>query len=169
LDFVPAGGDGAASIHRCAYIQSCAVTVFLTRSHNEWFDMPFSMPLQDSTRNFYRLNRCFRPPNRALSMTLYATDGPRTFPGLHLIGTAKEKHACFPSCSMAIVNPVIESHEGSVSTFFEGYLSLHGFTSLVSWASDARHQVGTRIPQHEIDSMDGTSYIDRMHAYTFLC
>jgi peptide deformylase len=81
-----------------------------------------------------------------------------------------------------IVNPVLELLTEPTETFFEGCLSLPGFTALVSRAKEVRvhcldhsgkplviHASGwyARILQHEIDHMRGTLYIDRMQASSF--
>ena len=81
-----------------------------------------------------------------------------------------------------LVNPVIEVIGESTATFFEGCLSLPGFTALVSRAQEVRvtcldhkgeRQVieasgwYARILQHEIDHLHGTLYIDRMQARSF--
>lgn len=81
-----------------------------------------------------------------------------------------------------LVNPVIERRGESTATFFEGCLSLPGFTALVPRAKEVRvtgldHRGEprvieasgwyARILQHEIDHLYGTLYIDRMHARSF--
>jgi peptide deformylase len=81
-----------------------------------------------------------------------------------------------------IVNPVIEVLSKPAATFFEGCLSLPGFTALVPRAIEVRvacldHQGApriieasgwyARILQHEIDHLHGKLYIDRMHANSF--
>jgi peptide deformylase len=82
-----------------------------------------------------------------------------------------------------IVNPRIISHgEGRVE-FFEGCLSLNGFMALVPRSREVgiecldergHEQVirasgwYARILQHEIDHLNGTLYIDRMHSRTFM-
>jgi len=81
-----------------------------------------------------------------------------------------------------LVNPIIESRGDPIATFFEGCLSLPGFTALVPRATEVRvtcldHQGEpriikasgwyARILQHEIDHLHGKLYIDRMHARSF--
>jgi peptide deformylase len=81
-----------------------------------------------------------------------------------------------------IVNPVIELLTEPSATFFEGCLSLPGFTALVPRARKIRvtcldHRGKpqvieasgwyARILQHEIDHLRGILYIDRMHARSF--
>jgi len=81
-----------------------------------------------------------------------------------------------------IVNPVIELLTEPTETFFEGCLSLPGFTALVSRARAVRvhchdHRGESRIIeasgwyarilQHEIDHLNGTLYIDRMQTRSF--
>jgi peptide deformylase len=83
---------------------------------------------------------------------------------------------------IAIGNPVLELVSESSETFFEGCLSLRGFTALVPRAKQVRvscldHQGEpkiieasgwyARILQHEIDHLNATLYIDRMLAHSF--
>jgi peptide deformylase len=80
-----------------------------------------------------------------------------------------------------IINPQLTLGEGLIE-HYEGCLSLDGFQALVPRAQavtvDALDQHGdpvnieasgwyARILQHEIDHLDGTLYIDRMHTRTF--
>jgi peptide deformylase len=82
-----------------------------------------------------------------------------------------------------IINPKLKIDEASVVEFFEGCLSLNGFTALVPRARNVTvecldhrgeprviHASGwyARILQHEIDHLYGTLYIDRMHSRTFM-
>jgi peptide deformylase len=82
----------------------------------------------------------------------------------------------------AIINPRIVETSGGTAEFFEGCLSLSGFSALVPRARAVRveclNERGkkkvieasgwyARILQHEIDHLRGTLYIDRMHARTF--
>jgi peptide deformylase len=81
-----------------------------------------------------------------------------------------------------IINPVIELLEEPKEIFFEGCLSLPGFTALVPRAKRVRvncldHHGDSRvieafgwyarILQHEIDHLRGTLYIDRMNSRSF--
>jgi peptide deformylase len=81
-----------------------------------------------------------------------------------------------------IANPVLELVTESSEMFFEGCLSLPGFTALVPRAKQVRvscldHQGQprmieasgwyARILQHEIDHLRGTLYIDRMQTHSF--
>ena len=82
-----------------------------------------------------------------------------------------------------IINPKITLDNSSRAEFFEGCLSLAGFTALVSRARKVKveclDQHGeskvieasgwyARILQHEIDHLHGTLYIDRMQSRTFM-
>jgi len=82
-----------------------------------------------------------------------------------------------------IVNPRIVSYGDSKVEFFEGCLSLNGFMALVPRSREVvlecldergNEQVirasgwYARILQHEIDHLNGTLYIDRMHSRTFM-
>ncbi|MFL6414486.1 MAG: peptide deformylase [Bryobacteraceae bacterium] len=81
-----------------------------------------------------------------------------------------------------IINPVLTLHPGTTVEFFEGCLSLPGFTAIVRRAQEVRveclDQHGepqvieasgwyARILQHEIDHLNGTLYIDRMLPRSF--
>lgn len=82
-----------------------------------------------------------------------------------------------------IINPKITLDEMETVEFFEGCLSLQGFTGLVSRARRVKVEcldhLGepqvieasgwyARILQHEIDHLNGTVYIDRMQPRTFM-
>ena len=82
----------------------------------------------------------------------------------------------------AIINPKITKKSDDTAEFFEGCLSLPGFSALVPRARSVRveflNERGikvileasgwyARILQHEIDHLRGTLYIDRMHSHTF--
>ena len=82
-----------------------------------------------------------------------------------------------------IVNPKIALLGEPDVEFFEGCLSLNGFTALVPRARKVRVECldhrgepkvieasgwYARILQHEIDHLAGTVYIDRMHARSFM-
>src|SRR3954468_522023 len=81
-----------------------------------------------------------------------------------------------------IINPVLTLHPGTAVEFFEGCLSLAGFTAIVPRAQEVRveclDQHGepqvieasgwyARILQHEIDHLNGILYIDRMLPRSF--
>lgn len=81
-----------------------------------------------------------------------------------------------------IMNPVLAIEKDDTREFYEGCLSLPGFTAVVPRAGRVRvdcldhqgesktiHASGwyARILQHEIDHLHGRLYIDRMHARTF--
>lgn len=82
-----------------------------------------------------------------------------------------------------IINPKITLKPDSMLEFFEGCLSLAGFTALVARAREVTVECldhkgepkviqasgwYARILQHEIDHLNGTLYIDRMHPRTFM-
>jgi peptide deformylase len=82
-----------------------------------------------------------------------------------------------------IINPKITLQPGPAVEFFEGCLSLSGFTAVVPRArevtvqcldhrgeSSVIHASGwyARILQHEIDHLHGTLYIDHMHSRTLM-
>ncbi|MCY1068910.1 peptide deformylase [Nannocystis sp. RBIL2] len=80
------------------------------------------------------------------------------------------------------INPVLRPIGDDRRTFFEGCLSVHGYTALVERHAevevtglDRRGQPQTlrvrgwpaRILQHEVDHLDGTLYVDRMLTRSF--
>lgn len=82
-----------------------------------------------------------------------------------------------------LINPEITIPEGTPVDFFEGCLSLAGFTAVVPRARKVKVQCldhkgapkvieasgwYARILQHEIDHLRGTLYIDHMHPRTFM-
>jgi peptide deformylase len=82
-----------------------------------------------------------------------------------------------------IINPVLHVQLGERAEFFEGCLSLSGFTAIVPRARAVRVEClneraepitinargwYARILQHEIDHLNGTVYIDRMHSRSFM-
>ena len=82
-----------------------------------------------------------------------------------------------------VINPEIVLHPGAQPAFFEGCLSLAGFTAVVPRSRvvtvnclDHRGEPASlnasgwyaRILQHEIDHLQGTLYIDRMQSRTFM-
>ncbi|HEV2520849.1 MAG TPA: peptide deformylase [Candidatus Acidoferrales bacterium] len=87
-----------------------------------------------------------------------------------------------PVAFHVIINPSIEEIGEEKAEFFEGCLSLSGFSALVTRAravrvhcldERGRHKVieasgwYARILQHEIDHLHGTLYIDRMRTRSF--
>ncbi len=81
-----------------------------------------------------------------------------------------------------IINPVMHQQSSNHAEFFEGCLSVPGFTAIVPRSSEVRveclDETGAprmieaagwyaRILQHEIDHLDGTLYLDRMVSRTF--
>ena len=81
-----------------------------------------------------------------------------------------------------IINPALEEIGGEKAEFFEGCLSLSGFSALVPRARARARQCldergekkvieasgwYARILQHEIDHLNGTLYIDRMRTRSF--
>jgi peptide deformylase len=82
-----------------------------------------------------------------------------------------------------LINPQLSITQASEVTFFEGCLSLAGFVALVPRALAVHVQCMNergeprvidaegwyaRILQHEIDHLNGTLYIDRMEARSFM-
>jgi peptide deformylase len=88
-----------------------------------------------------------------------------------------------PVAFHVIVNPVLTLLGPSDIEFFEGCLSLTGFTAMVPRARSVRVECldhtgapkvieatgwYARILQHEVDHLQGVVYIDRMHSRTFM-
>jgi len=88
-----------------------------------------------------------------------------------------------PAPFHVLINPVLTVPEGAAVEFFEGCLSLAGYTAIVPRATRV-HVEGlseraepvridatgwyARILQHEIDHLNGVLYIDRMHSRSFM-
>lgn len=81
-----------------------------------------------------------------------------------------------------IVNPVFDAMSGEKATYFEGCLSVPGYSALVPRAHEVMVSGLTpkgepihlraagwpaRILQHELDHLDGTLYVDRMLTRSF--
>ena len=112
---------------------------------------------------------------------------------LAVIEDREEYHKDLPETQLAererrpvpfhvIINPTIIESKGEMLEFFEGCLSLHGYSAAVPRARSVRveylNENGkkkvieasgwyARILQHEIDHLQGTLYIDRMLSRTF--
>jgi peptide deformylase len=82
-----------------------------------------------------------------------------------------------------IINPVMTIVESAKATFFEGCLSVNGYSALVPRATAVRveclNERGevrviqargwyARILQHEIDHLNGTLYVDKMNSRSFI-
>ena len=82
-----------------------------------------------------------------------------------------------------LINPVLTIREGATVEFFEGCLSLAGYTAIVPRARRVRVEGlnetaepvtidGTgwyaRILQHEMDHLNGVLYLDRMQSRSFM-
>lgn len=80
-----------------------------------------------------------------------------------------------------VINPKLSFQDDSSAAFFEGCLSVEGFSAIVDRALNVRveclnergeemtinaHGWYARILQHEIDHLNGTLYIDRMKTRT---
>lgn len=81
-----------------------------------------------------------------------------------------------------LINPVLTIPEGAEAEFFEGCLSLAGYTAIVPRAAKVHVEAlnervepvvidasgwYARILQHEIDHLNGILYIDRMNSRSF--
>ena len=102
----------------------------------------------------------------------------------HSAATAEQlaKHRRLPVPFLVLFNPIITRASEDTEEFFEGCLSLAGFSALVKRSSavtveflDESAQPRrieasgwfARILQHEIDHLNGTLYIDRMSTRSF--
>lgn len=85
---------------------------------------------------------------------------------------------------LVVFNPTLRILGAEQATFFEGCLSVQGYMALVDryltvevTGFDAEgkplqrelHGWPARILQHEVDHLQGTLYIDRMHSRSFCC
>ena len=92
----------------------------------------------------------------------------------------ERERSAFPT--RVFFNPVLTPVGEARATFFEGCLSVKGFVGLVDRSvevevtgldADAQPQTWrvrgwpARILQHEVDHLDGTLYVDRMHTRSF--
>lgn len=100
----------------------------------------------------------------------------------HLTDEERKERARTDVPLTAIVNPVLEASSPERGTFFEGCLSVPGYSALVPrWrevvvsgltpqGAPMRLRASgwpARILQHELDHLDGALYIDRMIARSF--
>ena len=98
-----------------------------------------------------------------------------------LADEARAARGRVPFPVIAIVNPVLHLIEGETATFFEGCLSVPGYSAQVTRALTVEVTGKTpmgdafswrvsgwpaRILQHECDHLDGTLYVDRMDTRT---
>ncbi len=94
----------------------------------------------------------------------------------------REQRGRAPFGLHVIVNPVLTVLDAEPITFFEGCLSVSGYSALVTRAAEVEvrgltelgaelsfHARGwpARILQHEVDHLEGTLYVDRMMPRTF--
>jgi peptide deformylase len=94
-----------------------------------------------------------------------------------------KEHERQPVSFHVIINPRIQLQKDATVDFFEGCLSVAGFTAVVPRARKVRVECldhrgeakvieaagwYARILQHEIDHLRGAVYIDRMHPRTFM-
>ena len=100
----------------------------------------------------------------------------------HLTEAEKAERARTDVPLLALVNPVLEHASEEQDTFFEGCLSVPGYSALVPRAHEVtvsgfspkgepvRLEASgwpARILQHELDHLDGRLYVDRMHSRSF--
>lgn len=100
--------------------------------------------------------------------------------GLSEEDVAERQRAAIPF--HVIINPKLSLLDDSSAEFFEGCLSVEGFSAIVDRALNVRveclnergedvtieaHGWYARILQHETDHLNGTLYIDRMNTRTF--
>ena len=107
-------------------------------------------------------------------------DKPEYFAGLTAEQIAERERQPVPF--HVIINPVVKQQSEADVEFFEGCLSVPGFTAIVPRSRQVRmeclDETGAsrvieasgwyaRILQHEIDHLHGTLYVDRMESRTF--
>jgi peptide deformylase len=107
-------------------------------------------------------------------------DKPEFHTGLTAAQLAERERVPVPF--HAIVNPVLHLHSESEVEFFEGCLSVPGYTAIVPRARRVRVEcldiTGSaqvieatgwyaRILQHEVDHLQGVLYLDRMYRRSF--
>jgi peptide deformylase len=107
-------------------------------------------------------------------------DQPRFLQKLPVEELAERQRSAVPF--HVLINPAITSSGSEAVEFFEGCLSLAGFTAMVPRARAVRVEClneraervvidatgwYARILQHEIDHLQGTLYIDRMNPRSF--
>ena len=100
----------------------------------------------------------------------------------HLSDDERKERARSEVLLTCIVNPVLESAGAEQDVFFEGCLSVPGYSALVPRAREVVVTGVTpageplrlrasgwpaRILQHELDHLDGTLYVDRMLSRSF--
>jgi peptide deformylase len=107
-------------------------------------------------------------------------DKPEYFAGLTAQQIAERERQPVPF--QVIINPVLHTQSAADVEFFEGCLSLPGFTAIVPRSPQVRVECldetaapriieasgwYARILQHEIDHLQGALYVDRMLSRTF--
>ena len=107
-------------------------------------------------------------------------DKPEYFAGFSAEQVAERERQPVPF--HVIINPVLQMQGAPDAEFFEGCLSLPGYTAIVPRARRVRVEYldhsgkpqaieatgwYARILQHEIDHLQGTLYLDRMLGRTF--
>ena len=115
-------------------------------------------------------------PQIGLPLRLIVLEDPEEAVGA-LTEEARAERGRVPVPVTAIVNPVLRLCDGPRDTFFEGCLSVPGYSALVARARVVEVTGLTplgapfawrvsgwpaRILQHECDHLDGTLYVDRM-------
>jgi len=121
-------------------------------------------------------------PQIGLSLQLAVIEDPEEFlKGVSAEALARQERSPVPF--HVIINPVLHIEPGEKVEFFEGCLSLSGFTALVGRARAVRVEClneraepvtiaargwYARILQHEIDHLNGTVYVDRMISRSFM-
>lgn len=146
-----------------------------------------SAPIQELIASMFETMRAapgvgLAAPQIGLPLQLAVIEDPREFveklPAEHV---AERLRA--PVAPHVVINPKLTVEDPAPAAFFEGCLSLTGFTAIVPRALGVRveclneraepidiHARGwyARILQHEIDHLHGTLYIDRMLSRSFM-
>lgn len=120
-------------------------------------------------------------PQIGLPLQLVVIEDPPEFIQKLPPGQAEERGRK-PVPFHVLINPVLTFPPGQEVEFFEGCLSLAGYTAIVPRAKQVRVECldasgepavieasgwYARILQHEIDHLNGVLYIDRMNTHSF--
>ncbi len=120
-------------------------------------------------------------PQLGVPLRVFVVEDPASLQGSLQPAELAERERV-PVPVRVFINPVVRPLGEEQVTFFEGCLSVNGFSALVPrfrevevTALDQHGQPVTwrvhgwpaRILQHELDHLNGTLYLDRMHTRTF--
>jgi peptide deformylase len=145
-----------------------------------------STEIQELIRTMYVVMRAapgvgLAAPQIGVSLRILVMEDPPEYQARLTPEELKERERT-PVAPRALINPVLRRIGSETATFFEGCLSVNGYTALVERSLevevtglDERSAPQTvrargwhaRILQHEVDHLDGTLYVDRMMTRSF--